>query len=559
MKKRTLSLLLVVAMAVSAVMTACSSGGETAGTTAQTTKAADAGTTQAAATEAAKEDASGGELLNETGYPIVNEPITLKVGVRAGNAALDGAWEDLTWIQELQKQSGINFEFVEYADGEAVSLMFASRDYPDISFNVGSDRQIKDAAEGGDLYAIDEYMEQYAPNWYDYFQKNPVSKAQVALNDGHIYSLPMIWEAPNENGSTNRDFFLIAKPWLDELGLDMPTTTNEFYLALKAFKEHAGEGSIPENVIPLYVWGITNNAGGALDLINFFGVRVSSHRYCVTLDDNGKVEFNFASEDIKEPLKYLRKLVEEELIPVECFTDDNAAYIAKIKSAENYVGACFAGLNRDDGATEIIGVLDSENGKTPMKRGIDASVTRNMFTIYKNCEYPEAAVRLANMIAEPDWTAQSYYGMFDGHYMEKTSDGDFVRLDYPADEQRKLSSPCNRCAILGSKENVLDHLKYAEGSSLGEMIKAADVYNDYLIPGKNCYPNLMFSDENASRISELYTDLKSCIDTTYADWLINGGIDEGWDDYIAQMEAYGMEEFLSLLQEEYDNAMASAQ
>ncbi len=559
MKRKIMALLMAAAMGASMVLSACSSGGETTQTTTAAAKETAAETKNTAGESKAEGETAGSGLLNETGYPIVNEPITLKVGVKAGSAALDGPWADYDWIKALQEQSGINFEFVEYADNEAVSLMFASRDYPDISFDVGNDKQIKEAAEGGDLYAIDEYMEQYAPNWYKYFQDNPRSKATVTSADGHIYSLPAVWDETKESGSSMRDVFVIATPWLDELGLEIPTTTNEFYEVLKAFKEHAGEGSIPENVIPLYIYGITNNVGGALDLINFFGVRVSSHRYCVTMDDNEKVEFNFANEDIKEPLKYIRKLVEEGLVPVECFTDSNDEYLAKIKSADNYVGACFSGVNRDDGATTVIGVLDSENGKKPMKRGIEAVVTRNRFTIYKNCEYPEAAVRLANLIAEPEWSIQGYFGMFDGHFMEKTSDGKFMRLGYPMDEQRKSSGVVTRVSLLCSKENVMNNLVFEEGSNWGEQMKEREIYDDYLIPGKNCYPNIMFSDKNASRISELYTDIKSCVDTTFADWMINGGIDEGWDAYIAQLKDYGLEEFLSLLQEERDSAMALVQ
>lgn len=556
MKKRTLSWLLVTAMTASVVMSACSSGGETAGTTAQTTKAAEAGTAQTA-TEAAQEDAAGGGLLNETGYPIVNEPITLKVGVRTGDPSLDGEWADLTWIQELQRISGITFEFVEYADSEAVSLMFASCDYPDISFNVGSDKQIREAAEGGDLYALDEYIQQYAPNWHNYFEDDKQSKALVTSPDGHIYSLPMIWEDPDR---TLRDIWFINKRWLDELNLDMPTTTDEFYNVLKAFKENAGKGSIPEDVIPFLPLGITSHGSGALDLINSFGVRVSSQRYYVTVDDNGKIEFNFANEAIKEPLKYMRKLVEEDLLPVEFVTISGAEYTTKTRSAEPCVGSFFTNVFVEP-IEDIVALapLDSGNGKTPMKRGAVDKVTRNLFTVYKNCQYPEAALRLADLIADPEMSLQARYGMIDGHFLDKDEEGHIVVLTTPPDEMRATSAPCNKVAFLLTEE-MYENVVYEEGSDAFRRFEAREnIYKDYIIPQKNQLPNLMFSAENVDRISELYTDIKGQVDSTFADWMVNGGIDEGWDEYIAQLEAYGLEEFLSLLQEEYDHYLSLAQ
>ena len=44
---------------------------------------------------------------------------------------------------------------------------------------------------------------------------------------------------------------------------------------------------------------------------------------------------------------------------------------------------------------------------------------RNQFTIYKNCEHPEAAMRLANLIADPDWSIQAMYGMYGDTYLSK--------------------------------------------------------------------------------------------------------------------------------------------
>ena len=68
------------------------------------------------------------------------------------------------------------------------------------------------------------------------------------MMDGKIWSLPKV--AETGINLKMRDEWMINVKWLDELGLDMPTNTDEFYEVLKAFKDNAGKGSIPENVIP---------------------------------------------------------------------------------------------------------------------------------------------------------------------------------------------------------------------------------------------------------------------------------------------------------------------
>ena len=38
-----------------------------------------------------------------------------------------------------------------------------------------------------------------------------------------------------------------------------------------------------------------------------------------------------------------------------------------------------------------------------------------------------------------------------------------------------------------------------------------------------------------------------------ADWLVNGGIDEQWDTYIAQLEKMGYNDFIAIMNEVYDS------
>lgn len=492
--------------------------------------------------------------INLEGLPIAAEPITLTVGVTAPASSYQGNWDDLEWIKQLQEVSGINLEFRVYNSDEDKNLMFTSRDYPDISFNVGTDKQIKDAALGGDIYQLDELIENYSPNWSSFLAEDDYTRKVITMSDGHIYSLPLVRDEPSN--CDLRDQWLIQKTWLDELGLEVPTTTDEFYEVLKAFKENAGQGSIPENVIPYYIYHITDNIGGALDLINSFGVRVANERYLVTVDDNGNVEFNFANEAIIEPLQYLRKLFEEGLIAGECLTDDWDTYITKTRGTPAIVGSYHSYHNPDASNTTIVamGPLDSGNGNKPQIRSQTNNVERNYFTIYKNCEYPEAAMRLADLIADPDWSIQAMYGMFGDEYLEKEADGSIRMVpNYDADGMGSMRNfPSNRVPFLLTKE-IFEHFSYADGSMQKQRDDAIkEIYNDYIIPRENLYPNVMFSEEEIDRLAELHTDITDYVNTTLATWMMEGGIEEGWDTYVEQLNQLGLEEYISILQNALD-------
>ena len=494
---------------------------------------------------------------NLEGLPIAAEPITLTVGVSASSSSFQGAWEDLDWIKQLQEVSGITLEFRVYNSDEDKNLMFTSRDYPDISFNVGTDKQRQDAALGGDIYQLDELIQTYAPNWSSFLSENDYARKVVTLSDGHIYSLPIVRDEPSNGGL--RDQWLIQTTWLNELNLDIPQTTDEFYETLKAFKEHAGEGSIPKDVIPYYIYGITNNVGGALDVINSFGVEVAGERYLSTVDNNGKVVFNFANEDIKEPLLYLRKLFQEGLIPGECLTDDWDTYITKTRSTPAVVGSYHSYQNPDvtNESITAMGPLDSGNGKSPLIRSQTNHVLRNHFTIYKNCKYPEAAMRLANLIADPDWSIQAMYGMYGDTYLQKNEDGSIVMLPYEADAQGADSAPMNRVPFLLTSD-MFEKFSYAEGSAQKQRDDAIkNQYDGYIIPTSNLYPNVIFSTEQTDRLAELSTDINDYINTTLSTWMLEGGIEEGWDAYIEQLNKLGLEEYISILQEALDTFNAN--
>lgn len=201
--------------------------------------------------------------------------------------------------------------------------MFASGEMPDIILTGVSSGNRYDKAteqalgEQGLVLSLNDYLDTVSVGYKQAFEEIDGLKEYITTPDGNIYSLP------NIDGSLHVQYNMklwINTQWLDNLGLDMPTTTEEFYEVMKAFKEKDANGNgDPNDEIPLST--VTSGAGTQLDgfLMNPFQLTSETNKLYV---DNGKVTFAPAQEGYKEGLKYLNQLYAEGLLNPESFTQD---------------------------------------------------------------------------------------------------------------------------------------------------------------------------------------------------------------------------------------------
>lgn len=121
------------------------------------------GSTPASGAQSAS--AAGDSNVNAEGFPIVNEPITLR-GMVALNANVKD-WNEHPALKRMEELTGIHIEWECVPDAgftEKRNLAFASDDLPDIILRakISPQEEMKYAANG-QLVALDEYLD-YAPN-----------------------------------------------------------------------------------------------------------------------------------------------------------------------------------------------------------------------------------------------------------------------------------------------------------------------------------------------------------------------------------------------------------
>ena len=138
-------------------------------------------------------------------------------------------------------------------------------------------------------------------------------------SDGKIYGLPKyqrFWPA-----TASRQF--INQQWLDQLGLSMPTTWDELYEVLVAFKEKDANGNgDPNDEIPMdWPGGIGGYFNPAV-LLGDMGITLTDGGGQGYFVEDGQVKNFLTDERYKTMVVFLNKLYKAGLINPEVFTHD---------------------------------------------------------------------------------------------------------------------------------------------------------------------------------------------------------------------------------------------
>ena len=505
--------------------------------------------------EQTTEDA-GPKLLEDgvtysSGLPITKEKIELDVYIMAA-AYLPDAETTAVW-DYIEEKTNIRLNVKTLADSEKIALTFTAREYPDLYMYVNiKNNQFNDAAEAGDLVEIGPLLEEYAPTYYEFYQENDIILQQSLATDGKQYSLCHVDFAPWEKGY--RDSWNINGKWLDELGLKLPKTTEEFKNVLLAFKNNAGKGTIPENVIP-YHFMFDSYSQGQFDIYGAFGV------YCPTADylivNNGKVEMQAVNPELKAPLKYLNELYELGLIAPEAFTDNNSAFTARVTVPEGQSTVQVGAYMSYYGGDPYVGgeVLDSGDGKGLIRSQSMASALFHNGIITKENEYPIATLRLMEWLAsDPEALMTLVYGIED-IFWEKNGDK-YQTITLTTEEANAVTNKKGVNNLFVGLRDFDFYENYWYDATRDKDGRSSRYYNLY--EGKTTSQDLFYvggalSTDDTNEMNLLANDLATCRKAWLADFITGRkDIDAEWDNYVKEMENLGLDRYMELRQQAYD-------
>lgn len=542
-------------------------------------------TNQPASTAAASQGAAPVEAdsnYNPPGtMPIVKERITLEIF-----APQDGEYSRAENLQtiELQEMTNIDFQW-QIAPGdnikEKMNLMFASSDMADIVMTgVGSSNRLDMASEAllgaqGLIIPLNQYFDTVSIGYKNAFEQLAGMREYITTPDGNIYSLP------NVDGSLHVQYnnkLWLNTQWLENLGLSIPTTTDEMYEVLKAFKEQDANGNgDPNDEIALST--VKSGSGVSIDgfLMNPFQLTPEKTKLYV---DNGVVTFSPVQENYKEGLHYLHKLYAEGLINPESFTQDQKNQVNVNENGTEAVIGAFLALHPSY-AADLAAIPNSKkweqyqpippiagpSGKAVADWNPYVMYQTGMTFITSSCEEPEAAFRLIDYLATPDGSRRSALGIEGVHYTvaqpgELGLDGKpSMYTSIPGADNTNAS--WTQLAGLVRLPEMTTYLTtnpdpYAEGVKPLDgrqivMYRGSLEYEKVRQPLESVLPSLYQSAEDANEMALLKTTVMDYANESLVRFVTGDmDIDGEWDSYIRQLDSIGLPRYLELLQKAYD-------
>lgn len=500
-------------------------------------------------------------------FPLADGVEVTIAGVRGDGHA---PFADTASLKDLEGTTNIKVNWLDWPQSqqkEKRNLAFASGDLPDAfygAWSLDAPDVVKYGSEGLLLPLNDYLNETYMPNMTRILENEPELLSALSTPTGEVYVLPTM----NRNAlpQTN-DTLLINSEWLEKVGMDEPKTTDELFDVLMAFKE-AGDlnGNGKSDEIPMtFMYGDGNT--GLFSFMGFTGLVMNNKNSRMTMKD-GVPTFMAATDEYKEYLNYMHKLYSNGLLDREAFTMDGPSYNAKTQTPTPTAGVISAwtaqGINNpiegnvqtEEGVyTYLEPIKNSDRDVEPVWVQRGNPLNGNLsFAINADTKYPEEIVRWIDLAFDKETSVENYLGKF-GVHLNPEGDDKYSKIkkedgkDFSGEEMS--SEVPNKFAvayILDGDFTLTDTIVSPQNKVAADEIYGPYLQKDYV------KDTAMSTIEEGEAISFITPDLFSYVDQATAKFITEGGIDEGWDAYLAQLDNLRVDEYVAIRTALHDRA-----
>lgn len=492
------------------------------------------------------------ETVAKEGMPIVEESISLNFiagqDIRPGDD-----WNDILVLNEYEKLSNVKVEWELIPSNsieEKRNLRLASGELPDAFYHMGLPQSdLMKYGEQGIFIKLNDLIEDYAPNLKALFEEYPEIKKSLTMHDGGIYSFPSINE-PDFISMRMAAKPFINRDWLDELDLDMPETTEEFYDYLKAVKEEdpGNNDGIPYG---------SPDIGNLLSwLKGSFGIAnrgFTNNYYDVNPDNEDELRFYPISDGYKEMLEYTNKLYSEGLIEQNIFSMELDQYLANAADGR-YGSTNWYGpeLQFGEGGAALEGApaLEGPNGDKKYVGISDPVTSLGAFAITSDNEHPAATVRWIDHFYGDEGSKLMLMGI-EGETYEETDDGGVKYKDYITNSDESLTDELNKFTIWGGGFPLLFKEKYFFGAETTEQeLDAAEKLEPDTI--ENVLPQLPYTKEERRTLNSLGNDIEKYVNEMQDKFIVGQVPFDEWNAYVETIEKMGLKEYMDVQQVAYE-------
>lgn len=504
--------------------------------------------------------------LNPLGeLPICKEKVTLKLLIGQNASVTD--YKENSYTKKIEEYGNVDLEFevVPSADiSTKLNLMMNSGSgLPDVIISGLTPALSATYGENGMLIPLNKYYENSS-----YYIKKALKKEgkngdkimnYLTAPDGNIYT-GFNYTPTLQNEFTN--VIWIYKPWLDELGMKVPETLEEYRAALQAFKDNDLNHNGKADEIPLIDYSNQNAVNTIMNTLIYF--EPTSDMLSVK---NGKLSYAYTSDEWKKGVEYLSDLCKNDLFSSVSFSSDQAQFKSVLANEENRVGS-FVWTT----PSAIPAASPRRAEFVPVfLRGKDKLVSATYrppypsfyYAVTKECKNPEAAFRIADLLCKEDLSIWSGWGQ-EGVDWVKPEKGEKALYDFMG--YKPLIKPIMEVGTTHAAHWGLN-LGYRGYEVAGGIVSSDDVARVAKAEAMKTLVNyipeetvnlIIFTNDELEEYTEIITNANNYYQEKTTKFITGyENIDKEWDKYVAELENnIGLGRALEIAQKAYDRTNA---
>ena len=534
----------------------------------------------------------GAALAEADIWPASEEKLSVTIAIvpqNSGEYDLENMWVTNYWNEVTNLD--ITWQVIDPAvAAEKVVLMMAGGEMPDAfmgyyDFNNAMISQY--GVEEGLLYDFNKLLD-YMPGFSALLEEKPHVRAAVTTPDGAIYGLPNMADGDYSHALR----YFINAEWLEKTGLAMPTTLDEMYDVLCAFRDGDmnGNGDTTDEIPFSGSWseGYSERAW----FLNAYGFSTDKSNTALYYNENGEASPAYIpyTEQYKEYLTYMNKLWNENLLDRDLFTQTDAQVSTKFTEGKiGYLNCAAPGAVHPpfEFVYDAAHVLKAGEEKAFVYPSIAAVAHPGMFVLNADCD-EKTAIALAKFADSffniktfglyakgPSYSEEAHEADPELGQMWNTEYGRYVdpengnivikKIDdkYSSDWiwastfQSFWTQPGYVCG--GNLEWEIEFAKMYPETTLGQYYAQFDYepqYNNWRTQSIEAHcayyhemlPNFFYSADDQLAVTDYTMVLDDYVSNMEAKFITGElSIEDNWAEFQSTLEKYGVKEYMDIL------------
>lgn len=581
MKKRLLAMLMILALLATCV--GCGAGQESAAvSTAEsvTEEAASAPAVEEPAEEeqapasaeeaelpSVAEEAAPAEYERQTiAYPIAEGDLEFSIfmGYPGGPPCVRESWTEYELFAEAEKDTGVKLDWHEvsmFESADQLQLLVAAGDLTDLVTGVQQlSGGLVGAYDNDLIYDLHDMIETEAPDYYYLTRITNNLEKDLLTDEGYELAVSVI-----HDGLDAFDGLALRQDWLDEQGLEAPTTYEELEKVLEAFTNNYDLTQpvfMDSNLSFQSAWlaagyGVGNYDVSAPSTSTAFYLKDGSEEVTIALVEDGYKDYITMLADW-----YGKGYINSDFVSSNYTDTDKQNFLCNDQmglfwTSADQMATYYSNAVDPDFSLATLGPI-SEDGTMDMNHYCKNFVINfNCLCISTNCSEPEKALNWINYWYTDKGIMMMNYGMEGQTY--NLEDGKIVftdlilnNPDYPDMNANGMLMRFNCQGKICGVHNILDK----DAIYTPEQIAACDFWGACLDNAYTLPYGVTLTTEESAAVTATFNEITTYASTAILSFVTGNRDLSEWDAFVQEIKDMGIEDCISVYQDAYDRYLA---